>query len=440
MAFKFPGVGSSVSVGEIEGATLVTAAETIAANDNDTTIPTSAATKAYADGVGGGISNIVEDVTPQLGANLDLNTFGIGDAGDLTKEITFDVSGATTASTATIVSSHTTDRTITLPDATATLATTAETAMSSLGTVSTGLTGVLRADSGVLSADTDVTDLVDNLAVSALADGTDGELITWDAAGAPATVAAGTSTHVLTSNGAGAAPTFQAATAATTEVGDAWDQGFSEGWLINPFDLSADSNAEMTESLASTGSADYTPFQIRLIGATSSGAGATIEGPGLSWNREGSMAQAWDLDFVLEGNFSLSDAATQDVFFGIGGGCVGSGLVVADATETSRHVGFFVQDATLYASNADNTTQTTDDISAGITLTNFNTYRIEYNAGVNILFYVNGTLESTSSTNLPSGSSTAFTPAYGITARGTNDPAMYLSRFAFFAIKAGQTW
>ena len=41
--------------------------------------------------------------------------------------------------------------------------------------------------------------------------GTDGELITWDASGDPATVAVGTATHILTSNGAGAAPTFQAA-------------------------------------------------------------------------------------------------------------------------------------------------------------------------------------------------------------------------------------
>lgn len=50
-----------------------------------------------------------------------------------------------------------------------------------------------------------------NVDVADLANGTDGELITWDAAGAPATVAVGTSGHVLTSNGAGAAPTFQAA-------------------------------------------------------------------------------------------------------------------------------------------------------------------------------------------------------------------------------------
>ena len=47
--------------------------------------------------------------------------------------------------------------------------------------------------------------------VAMLTTGTDGELITWDASGNPATVAVGTSGHVLTSGGAGVAPTFQAA-------------------------------------------------------------------------------------------------------------------------------------------------------------------------------------------------------------------------------------
>jgi hypothetical protein len=50
-----------------------------------------------------------------------------------------------------------------------------------------------------------------SIGLSAMADGTDGQLITWDASGVIAAVATGTSTHVLTSNGAGAAPTFQAA-------------------------------------------------------------------------------------------------------------------------------------------------------------------------------------------------------------------------------------
>ena len=43
-----------------------------------------------------------------------------------------------------------------------------------------------------------------------IADGTDGELITWDSLGAPAAVAVGTLGQVLTSNGVGEAPTFQA--------------------------------------------------------------------------------------------------------------------------------------------------------------------------------------------------------------------------------------
>ena len=47
------------------------------------------------------------------------------------------------------------------------------------------------------------------LPVGGLANGTDGELITWGTDAVATTIAAGTSTQVLTSNGAGAAPTFQ---------------------------------------------------------------------------------------------------------------------------------------------------------------------------------------------------------------------------------------
>ena len=53
--------------------------------------------------------------------------------------------------------------------------------------------------------------IADNaVTLAKMAGGTDGELITYDANGDPATVAVGTATHILTSNGAGAAPTFQA--------------------------------------------------------------------------------------------------------------------------------------------------------------------------------------------------------------------------------------
>ena len=50
---------------------------------------------------------------------------------------------------------------------------------------------------------------ISNIDVADLADGTDGNLITYDAAGAPEVVATGTSGQVLTSNGVGTAPTMQ---------------------------------------------------------------------------------------------------------------------------------------------------------------------------------------------------------------------------------------
>lgn len=52
-------------------------------------------------------------------------------------------------------------------------------------------------------------DTPNDIAIAKLADGTDGELITWDSSGVIAKVAVGTNDQVLKSNGAGAAPTFQ---------------------------------------------------------------------------------------------------------------------------------------------------------------------------------------------------------------------------------------
>src|SRR3990167_1925140 len=56
---------------------------------------------------------------------------------------------------------------------------------------------------------------VTGIPVGALANGTDGQLITWGADAVATTEATGSATQVLTSNGAGAAPTFQAAVATT---------------------------------------------------------------------------------------------------------------------------------------------------------------------------------------------------------------------------------
>ena len=143
-----------------------------------------------------GISNVVEDTTPQLGGQLDVNGNAIGDgtrelitftedgsavnqvnieneatgagpiisaAGDdanidlnlngkatgnvvlrdgtdVTKDLVFELAGATTAKTTTIASSQTDDRTITLPDLTGTLITDVGSAnIVTLGTIATGV-------------------------------------------------------------------------------------------------------------------------------------------------------------------------------------------------------------------------------------------------------------------------------------------------------------
>jgi len=97
------GVGTSVSIGEIEAAVVVTAAEGISGNNNDTTLPTSAAVKAYADTKGDASTNTSSSVDSEIAV--------------------FSGTGGKTLKRA------------------------------------TG-TGVVRVDSGVMSVDSDITDLV----------------------------------------------------------------------------------------------------------------------------------------------------------------------------------------------------------------------------------------------------------------------------------------
>ena len=84
----------------------------------------------------------------------------------------------------------------------------AATALSNLGGIGAATTDTLTNKTFDANA---AGNSLSNVDVADLASGTDGELITWDTAAAPTTVAAGSSGQVLTSNGAGTAPTFQAA-------------------------------------------------------------------------------------------------------------------------------------------------------------------------------------------------------------------------------------
>lgn len=84
-------------------------------------------------------------------------------------------------------------------------------------------------------------------------------------------------------------------------------------------------------------------------------------------------------------------------------------------TVTTRHVGFIFDDAAIYASCADGTTQNkSSDLASGITVTDENYYEIVLNGTTNALFYINGTLKATLSSNLPSAGGSAVQTNFGL--------------------------
>ena len=64
---------ADLTVSDLAAAAVVTESEGIGSNDNDTTLPTSAAVKDYVDNNAGGIASVAADSTPQLGGDLDVN-------------------------------------------------------------------------------------------------------------------------------------------------------------------------------------------------------------------------------------------------------------------------------------------------------------------------------------------------------------------------------
>lgn len=90
-----------------------------------------------------------------------------------------------------------------------------------------------------------------NVGVADLADGTDGELITWSPAGEPATVGAGTSGQILNSNGPGTAPTFEDPPGPVGETAKMWVNFNGTGAI-------AINDSFNVASLTDNGTGDYT--------------------------------------------------------------------------------------------------------------------------------------------------------------------------------------
>lgn len=74
---------------------------------------------------------------------------------------------------------------------------------------------------------------------------------------------------------------------------------------------------------------------------------------------------------------------------------------------TNKHVGFIIGISggtqTVYASNANGTTQTKTNVTASYTDSNRTSFAFTVTSGVNIKFYIDGVLVATHTTNMPTG-------------------------------------
>lgn len=184
----------------------------------------------------------------------------------------------------------------------------------------------------------------------------------------------------------------------------------------------------LTEDVAATGTVDRTLTSTRLFSTTSGDRAALWLALGVS-NDFAALTEAGadfddDLDYKFLASIKFSGIVTQDALFGFADGSPVNSTPV-NGVEVDEHAAFIIDDATIYASNADGSTQKQTDVSSGITLTNFNEFRVVRNAGVDIKFYINGTLVATHTTNLPD-SSDEVVPMLNYVGRSSSDQAMFI--------------
>lgn len=115
---------------------------------------------------------------------------------------------------------------------------------------------------------------------------------------------------------------------------------------------------------------------------------------------------------IVEFGAVLGSVAESQSGFGL---MEGTAPVFDYDEQTDDAVCFTMNAGDVYAHTADEGTGHTEVAISGITATNLNLYRIEFDPGVNAKFYVNGVLKATITTNLPETRAVLF--AFGSSAQ-----------------------
>lgn len=167
---------------------------------------------------------------------------------------------------------------------------------------------------------------------------------------------------------------------------------------------------------SSTTISGWTLASTGTMSVTQNGAGAGVSMAGSGGSGDFTATTGW------LGGYSVADskiirlsfaAKVNDLSDRKGWGLVvtAANIHTAQTDTTNGEIRFILNGSTLYAQNANGTTATSTDVSSGITMTNFNTYTIIFDPGVDIKYYINGVLKATHTTNLPTSGTLLI--AYG---------------------------
>jgi hypothetical protein len=150
-----------------------------------------------------------------------------------------------------------------------------------------------------------------------------------------------------------------------------------------------------------TGSITRNLSTTKISSGATDGGGVTFGGNTLGYRDTSGNTIGYETNCEMTAIIKFPSVPSNEVF-GFGSETVtpaGGATTIPDSGFRFYNLG-----GTLYASNGNGATETRTDISSGLTLTNWNKYRIVWTAATSVAFYVNDILKATHTTNLPSGS------------------------------------